>query len=196
MIKVACVLLTLNEEPRIEACLKQFRPHVHYILVLDGESTDKTVNIAQKIADRVATHKCSGSYAAERNYARTLVPKEHRWIIWSDADEIWDTDFLSRLQEFLGNAEKNHIGCFRFPRINMPGAINYPDYQVRLFPNSRDILWKGEPHDIPYLIKENIPLDHADDEKRQTILGVCTVDEYPIIHLKRRTDLSRIWWKT
>jgi len=195
MIKVAAVILTLNEEPRIEACLKQFRPYVHYMLVLDGESTDKTAECARRIADRVEIHKFSGSFAEEKNYARTLVPKECGWILWADADEIWDTGFLANLQDTLEQANKDYVACFRFARVNLPGGINYPDFQARLFLNSRDILWKGDLHEIPYLTKENIPLDHADVEKRQTKLGVCTVHEYPIIHLPRRKDLSRIWWK-
>ena len=193
-IKVACVLLTLNEESRIDVALKQFRPYVDYILVLDGESADKTAESARRTADRVETHKFSGSFAEEKNYARTLVPKECRWILWADADEIWDEGFLANLQDKLEHANKDHIACFRFARINLPSGTNYPDYQARLFLNSRDILWKGDLHEIPYLIKEKIPLDQADDKKRQTLLGVCTVDAHPIIHLPRRKDVKRSWW--
>lgn len=196
LIKIAVIMLALNEEARIDAALKQFRPYVDYILVLDGESTDRTVEIARKIADRVEIHKFSGSFAEEKNYARTLVPKECSWILWADADEVWDEGFLANLLDALEHANKDHAACFRFARINLPGAINYPDYQARLFLNSRDILWKGDLHEIPYLTKENIPLDRADDLKRQKRLGVCTINEYPIIHLQRRKDLSRIWWKT
>jgi glycosyltransferase involved in cell wall biosynthesis len=188
--------LSLNEEANIERVLKQFRPLVAFELVLDGGSTDRTVELAKTIADKVEYHAFSGSFATEKNYARTLVPKECSWILWTDADEIWDEGFLRNLQGRLEQANKDHVACFRFARINLPGGINYPDYQARLFLNSRDILWKGDFHEIPYLIKENIPLDHADEEMRQTKLGVCTINEYPIIHLRRRTDLSRIWWKT
>jgi glycosyltransferase involved in cell wall biosynthesis len=180
----------------MHAALSQFKPYVTYILVLDGESTDRTVELARRIADRVEVHKFSGSFAEEKNYARTLVPKECSWILWADVDEVWDEGFLVNLQCTLEHAEKDSVACFRFARVNLPGGINYPDYQARLFLNSRDILWKGDLHEIPYLIKENIPLDRADDEKRQTKLGVCTVSAYPIIHLQRRKDLKRIWWKT
>lgn len=194
-IKVACVLLALNEENRIESALNQFKKYVDYTLVLDGESTDRTVEKARQIADKVEIHKFSGSFAEEKNYARTLVPKNCRWILWTDADEIWDEGFLAKLQDNLQNAEKGHVACFRFARINLPDSKNFPDYQVRLFLNSRDILWKGDVHEIPYLVNENIPLDSADKKERTTKLGVCTIDEYPIIHLQRRKDLSRIWWK-
>ena len=194
-IEVGCVLLTLNEQTRIEPSLNQFKKYVDYILVLDGESTDRTVEIARKIADRVEVHKFSGSFAEEKNYARTLVSKSCRWILWADADEIWDEGFLAGLQDNLQNAEKDHVACFRFARINLPDARNYPDYQVRLFLNSRDILWRGQLHEIPYLVNENIPLDSADKNERTTKLGVCTIDKYPLIHLPRRKDLSRIWWK-
>lgn len=188
--------MALNEQNRIEPSLNQFRKYVAYMLVLDGESTDGTVEIARKVADKVEIHKFSGSFAEEKNYARTLVPKSCRWILWADADEMWDVGFLDKLQDTLQNAERDHVACFRFARINLPDSKNYPDYQLRLFLNSRDILWRGRLHEIPYLVNENIPLDSADKDERTIKLGVCTIDEYPIIHLPRRKDLSRIWWKT
>jgi len=88
--KVACVILTKDEEPRIEDCLKHIRPYVDYILVLDGESTDRTVEIAKKYADKVVVKPFSGSFAEERNYAQTLIPKDFGWILWVDADELFD----------------------------------------------------------------------------------------------------------
>ena len=52
-VKITCILLTFNEESDVDQCLRQFRPYIDHILVLDGESEDKTVEIAQTIADNV-----------------------------------------------------------------------------------------------------------------------------------------------
>lgn len=199
MAKIAVIILTLNEAPRIEEALKQFKQHVDFILVVDGESTDKTVEIAKKYADKVVIKKPTGTYPEERNRARLHVPSEYTWILWVDADERFDPGFLRRIKTFVQEGEKSHIGCFRFPRSNLPDGKDWPDYQVRLFPNSRDIEWRGiegRPEVCnPFLIKENIPLDQADREDRETILGVKNMDEYPILHLPRRENIKRSWWE-
>ena len=197
-VKVACVVLTLNEEPRIEGCLSHVRRYVDYILVLDGGSTDKTVEIAEGYADRVAVRQPSGSFAEERNYARALVPKDHLWILWVDADERFDKGFLQNMELEVEGAEKANIVCFRFPRINLPDGRDYPDYQVRLFRNSRDILWKGEVHEVPYLVKgkDTVRIDQVDNGERAYRLGVATAKGYPILHLPRRSDIARPWWET
>lgn len=193
--KVACVVLTLNEEPRIRECLKHLRPYVDYLLVLDGGSSDKTVEMATKHADLVEMRPFSGSFAEEKNYARTLVPKDYGWILWCDADERFDNGFLRNIKENLEFAEKYDQVCFRFPRINLPDGKNWPDYQVRLIRNSRDIEWRGKVHEVPYYKPEDIPLDELDQEERgERVLGVSTVDRYPILHLPRREDERREWW--
>ena len=193
--KVACVVLTLNEEPRIRECLKHLRPYFDYLLVLDGGSSDKTVEMATKHADLVEMRPFSGSFAEEKNYARTLVPKDYEWILWCDADERFDKGFLRNIKENLEFAEKYDQVCFRFPRINLPDGKNWPDYQVRLIRNSRDIEWRGKVHEVPYYKPEDIPLDELDQEERgERVLGVSTVDRYPILHLPRREDERREWW--
>jgi len=194
-VKVACVILTLNEEPRIEECLKHVRKHVDFLLVLDGGSTDRTVEIAEKYADKVVVKEFSGSFAEEKNYARTLIPKDHLWILWVDADERFDKGFLENMKAQIEEAEKGHIVCFRFPRINLPDGKDYPDYQVRLFRNSRDILWRGDVHEVPYFVKEDVRIDQLDSEERRRKMGVATMDWFPILHLPRRKDVKRWWWE-
>ena len=193
-LKVACIVLTRNEEPRIEGCLKHIRPYVDYLLVVDGESTDETVKIAKEYVDRVEVRPFSGSFAEEKNKARTLVPKDCEWILWCDADERLDNGFLRHIKENLEYAEKIHQVCFRFPRVNLPDGRDWPDYQVRLIKNSRDIEWRGKVHEVPYFKPEDIPLDELDQEKRERKLGISTVDGFPILHLPRREDERREWW--
>ncbi len=192
---IAAIILTKNEEERMEECLKHIRPYLDHILVVDGESTDKTVEIAKEYADRVEVRPFSGSFAEEKNYARTLVPKDCGWIFWCDADERFDNGFLRKIKENLEDAENYHQVCFRFPRINLPDGKDWPDYQVRLIRNSRDIEWRGKVHEVLYFKPEDIPLDELDQEEREMKLGIATVDGFPILHLPRREDERREWWK-
>jgi len=193
MVKVAAIVLTKDEEARIEECLKHLRPYIDFVLVLDGESTDKTVEIAKKYADRVEVRPFSGSFAKEKNYARTLVPEDCSWILWVDADERFDTGLFHIIKNHPDLIEKLN-GCWRFPRCNLPGGKDWPDYQVRLMRNDGDIEWRGETHEVPYLKSENVPIDQLDREDRGKRFSVITADGYPIIHMPRREDERRAWW--
>lgn len=165
-----------------------------YLLVLDGGSEDRTVEIAEEYADHVEVRAFSGSFAEEKNYARTLVPKDFLWILWCDADERFDPGFLRHIEKRLETAEKVHQVCFRFPRINLPDGKDWPDYQIRLIKNSRDIEWRGKIHEVPYYKPEDVSLDELDQDEREKKLGVSTVYGYPILHLPRREDERRDWW--
>jgi len=191
VVKVACIVLTFNEENSVKMCLERIKPFVDYLLVLDGGSEDKTYDIVKRYADKVVVKPFSGSFAEERNYARSLVPKNHEWLLWVDADELWDVGFLESMKTLL-KANKNAV--FRFPRCNLPDGKNYPDYQVRLFRNSRDIEWRRDVHEIPYYVPDDIPLDQLDREDRRAGLPVVTMDDFPIIHLPRDPKKKRSWW--
>jgi len=194
MMKVAAVILTKNEEARIEECLQHLRPYINFIFVLDGDSEDKTVEIAEKYADKVMVMPFSGSFADDKNFARTQVPKDCEWILWVDADERFDKGFLQHLPDHILAVTAMPVPavCFRFARCNLPDGKDFPDYQVRLIRNSRDIEWRGDVHEVPYFKPQGIPLDHIDSGMKG--LAVITVDAFPIIHLPRREDEKRSWW--
>lgn len=183
--KVALVVLTLNEEAIIEECLNQFRPYIDYILVVDGESKDRTVELAEKIADRVVVKTFSDSRADDLNYAWSLIPESVEWIVWSDADEIWDKDFLTNIKKKMVEADVAGVVCFRFPRRNLFDPKLWPDYQVRFIRNSLDFRWGGHLiHTVPWWKSEGIPLDQADLEDRAKRFGVANADRYTIIHMR------------
>jgi len=194
MVKVACVLLTFNEEADIEQCLKQFRVHIDYILVLDGGSKDTTAELARRVADAVVVKPFSGSFADEKNHAWSLLPKDIDWILWPDPDEKWDHDFLINIKKKVEEAEKARVVCFRFPRVNLPDCKNWPDYQLRFVKNSKDFEWRGKLDEVLWWKPQNIPLDQADKADREIKLGIGEADEHPIIHLKRITHKQREWW--
>lgn len=194
-VKVCAIVITLDEEPRIVDCLKHLRPHVDHIVVVDSGSSDRTVEIAKKYADRVEVKPKFTRQDERYNHAKSLVPKDCGWILWVDADERFDLGFLRYIRQNVELAEKQGAGCFRFPRINLPDSKDFPDYQVRLFRNSRDITIRGHPDPIVFLELLGMPLDQADRDEMEEKLYVFTVDAYPMIHLPRREDIRREWWE-
>ena len=79
------VVLARNEERNIQACLASLRPHVAELLLIDMESTDRTVELARPYVDRVLSHALTPHFDAARNIA--IGPARHEWLWFLDADE-------------------------------------------------------------------------------------------------------------
>ena len=189
--KIALNVLTLNEEPRIKECLEYHKPFVDYIFVLDGGSTDRTVEIAQEIADRVVIRLPHGDYADDRNYAFNQTPPEYEWVLAVDADERFHIRFLQLMRDIIDSTLKAHpeAVAFRFPRANLPRANDFPDYQTRLLKNDGSLEWENKVHAVPRLKGDTVAV--------QSRYGRCfTVLDCPIWHLPRRGDIERDWWNT
>ena len=50
------VVLARNEEHHIADCLAALRPHVQEIILIDMESSDRTVELAHPLVDQVLIH--------------------------------------------------------------------------------------------------------------------------------------------
>ncbi len=87
---VSVVIPCYNSEKYLENTLKsvfnQTLP-VSEIIVVDNNSTDKTVEIAKRLGAKVITEKKQGS-AAARNAG--MKAAENEWIAFLDSDDIWN----------------------------------------------------------------------------------------------------------
>jgi len=188
-IKIAAVIMTLNEEHNIEGCITTLRPFVDYILVVDGGSTDHTVLLAEGIADKVITHKSKTDVwveSYERNYAWRQLPDEYEWTLWVDADETFHFNFLPIMRNLIKT--NRDAKSYRFPRANLPTAPDYPDYQIRFVKNHIGLRWANRLHST---------IVTSSDVLVSKISGFCmTMLDLPIWHKPRRTDLVRPWWNT
>ena len=82
---ISCFVITCNEADRIEQCLQSVAGWVDELLVVDSGSTDGTLEIARKYADRVYETDWPG-FGPQRN--RALDWCEHDWVLSLDADEV------------------------------------------------------------------------------------------------------------
>lgn len=81
---LSVVIITLNEEARLAACLDSL-PYEAEIIVLDSGSTDRTVEIARSKGARVEIRPFT-NYADQKNAAMSLATRP--WILSVDADEV------------------------------------------------------------------------------------------------------------
>lgn len=97
------IIPTLNEENYIENCIKsisnQTFPRNRYeIIVSDGVSKDKTVEIAKKYADVVVISKEKGIWRG-RNYGAEFA--KGKYLVFIDADTTIDEDYLEVVHKYL-----------------------------------------------------------------------------------------------
>lgn len=140
---IAAVIITLNEEQNIAACIQSMLPVVNEVLVIDSFSVDRTKEIAEQLGAKV--HQCEWlGYAATKNLAVNLVQASH--ILSLDADEQLTPEAAAYIQAELQKGLKE---AYQFNRRNhycgiwVKHAGWYPDAKVRLF-NKYKARWIGE----------------------------------------------------
>lgn len=95
------VVLAKNEEENIEKCLESLR-WCDELVVIDDNSTDKTVEIAKKCGATVFAHDLDDDFAGARNFALSQAKGE--WVLFVDADEVVSKDLAKEIREIIQNS--------------------------------------------------------------------------------------------
>lgn len=142
--EISAVIITHDEEKKLEGALKSVRGIASEVIIVDSFSTDETVPIAKKYTKHVFQRKWT-NYADQKNYANKKA--SFPWILSLDADERLSPE----LREEILRLKKKEPDCsgFSMPRqafylgkwIRHSGW--YPDRKIRLFRKS-EALWEGE----------------------------------------------------
>ncbi len=83
-VPISVVVITKNEENNIAECLKS-AAFADEVIVLDDNSTDRTVEIARSYTDRIFQRKMDIE-GVHRNYAYSQA--KNKWVLSLDADEL------------------------------------------------------------------------------------------------------------
>ncbi len=143
-------MIMQNEEVHIPAAIAQFYHAVDDILVVDGGSSDKSVQWAERMGARVVHRQFDNDFAAQKNFAIEHLDTD--WVYLHDPDERLEPTLLEIIpmltniegQQFLMKADiipanEEFFDCFGLPRKNFIDGIQspiYPDYQYRMFVRS------------------------------------------------------------
>ncbi len=141
MPKVSVTVITKNESADLAAALESVR-WADEIVVVDAESSDRTVEIARQFTEHVTVQPWQG-YVAQKNYAASLA--SHDWIFSLDADERVTPELATAVRRAL---DAPSDAAYRVTRVTwhlgrwIRSTDWYPDYQVRLY-NKRHGGWTG-----------------------------------------------------
>ncbi len=133
MPSISAIVITLNEEKRIQACLDSIS-WVDEIIVVDSGSTDRTRQIANGMVTRLVESEWLG-FAETKALAVKHTTGD--WILWVDADEIVPDSLSAEIRSRVG--QDGNIMGFMVPRkaIFLGKWIRhcgwYPGYVCRLF---------------------------------------------------------------
>lgn len=134
-VPISVVILTLNEEVNIEACLRScaWSDDVH---VVDSGSKDRTVELAQRHGAKTYFHPFE-SFGAQRNWAIDHTSPKHEWIFHLDADERFTPEQVAELARTIASnpAQAGYYipSKFMFMGRWLKRTASYPTYQMRFF---------------------------------------------------------------
>jgi glycosyltransferase involved in cell wall biosynthesis len=131
--RLSVAVIAWNEEDRLRACLESVA-WADEIIVIDAESTDKTVQVAREFTDKIWVRPWAG-FAAQKNFALEQTTGE--WVLSLDADERVTRELRDRIGRLV--RANGPADGYSIPRKNVfwgawmrHGGL-YPDYQLRLF---------------------------------------------------------------
>lgn len=143
-------LATFNEEENIGKCLESVKGIADEIVIVDGTSTDKTVEIAKEFGAKVFIRENPPNFHINKQKAIDACASE--WILQMDADELISKELAHEIDEILTreNVEENGFWMprknFFLGRFLMKGG-QYPDYTVRLYRKGKGKLPQKDVHE-------------------------------------------------
>lgn len=146
----SAVILTKNEEKNIESCIKTLK-WCDEIIVIDDNSTDKTVSIVEKLGAKVFIHPLENNFSQSRNFGLSQVKGE--WVLFVDADERVSESLTYEIGNVLYHKATEMYDGFLIRRIDtMWGKqlLHGENGNVRLVRLARKNAgeWKGAVHEV------------------------------------------------
>lgn len=134
-ISLSVVLATFNEAEYLPACLSSVQGLADEIIVVDGNSKDKTRAIAKAAGAKVFQVKNQAIFHINKQIAVTKA--KGRWILQLDADERVSQELKQEILTIIHQPPQ--FNGYYLPRKNffltkfLTKGGQYPDYIIRLF---------------------------------------------------------------
>jgi len=202
---VSVVVITKNEENNIAECLLSVHGWADEIIVVDDESTDRTVELSEKYADKVF-HRRMDNEGTHRNWAYAQAKNE--WVLSLDSDERITPELRDEISQVLKENKIYH--AFTIPRRNYLGDYwvkfggQYPAAQLRLFLKDHFKYEEVEVHprvfldgETGHLTKDMIHYSYRDFSHFLAKLnGQTTLEAKKWVQTGRQMSFGRAVWRT
>ncbi|MBI2600854.1 glycosyltransferase family 2 protein [Candidatus Daviesbacteria bacterium] len=146
--KISVCLAVFNEENNLYECLKSVESLADEIVIVDGGSSDKTVNIANEFRAKVIKTDNPANFHINKNKAIDAAIGD--WVLQLDADERVPAELKEEIQKGI---EDNQYNGYWIPRQNfflgrfLKKGGQYPDYTLRLYKKGKGRLPAKDVHE-------------------------------------------------
>ena len=193
--KISYAITVCSEHLELEQLLAQLNKFVirdekfEIVILKDlNNSTEEVQKVITKYAEllpiKVFEHALKKNFSAHKNFLNSKCKMDYIFNI--DADEIPSSILLKEIHTILSsNLSKD---AWLVPRINIVkgltvghikkwgwaiddrGYVNWPDFQIRVYKNNKEIKWEGNVHERPngYSQLGTLPIN----------------DKYALLHVK------------
>ena len=132
---VSVIIPVKNEQTNIKACLESVE-WADEVYVVDSQSTDETVEIAQHAGAEIVQFHYDGKWPKKKNWALDNLKFRNEWILILDADERITPELRDEIADAIGRGEFdgyyiNRKFIFLGRWIRHCGW--YPSWNMRLF---------------------------------------------------------------
>ncbi len=134
---ISVVILTYNEELHIERCIKSLLPVVKEIFIIDSFSTDKTVQIAEKLGAKVYQNTWV-NYALQFQWGLDNCPIKTKWVMRMDSDEYILPELQNEISNKMQNIQEDTSGIYIKRRVYFKDrwikhGSYYPTWLLRIW---------------------------------------------------------------
>lgn len=146
MTSLSVLVIARNEEDHIRECLESCS-FAQETIVIDDESTDNTVAIAEGLGAKVYHRRLNGDFGAQKTFA--IQQATNDWVFILDADERFTPGAIEEIQALLKTDTK---ACYAIRRENrfLSGKATHgtlrADWVVRLMPKEGSVI-EGKVHE-------------------------------------------------
>ena len=147
MEKLSVTIITKNEEKNIARCLESVK-WADEIVVLDTNSTDRTVEICRQFTDKIFCVDWNG-YGKQKNLCADRT--SNNWVLNIDSDEEISPEGAEEIRAVLRDGSKHPV--YQFPRKNFFAKRWvryggwYPDLISRLYDKTRVNFTESQVHE-------------------------------------------------
>jgi len=139
MTDTTVIILTKNEETDIERCIRSVEGWVKRIVIVDSGSTDRTVEIAERLGVEIVRHEPFVDYGRQFNWAIDNLRIKTTWVFRLDADEVITPELRKELETELERHATDDVSGFMMRykvefmgRYLMHGGF-YPFQKITIF---------------------------------------------------------------
>jgi glycosyltransferase involved in cell wall biosynthesis len=150
-IPVSVLIPAKNEQANLPACLTSLQV-ADEIFVVDSQSTDRSIEIAESYGAKVVQFKFNGSWPKKKNWSLENLPFRNEWVLIVDCDERITPESWAEIAELIKKDECN--GYYINRRVFFLGKWirhggKYPDWNLRLFKHQKGRYENLSTEDIP-----------------------------------------------